>query len=237
LGIKAEIQSLLLWQPQATQKLYGTWLADTLPGGMPRYSWARHLIFSGQPQTAVQLLTQHVRADLCQGWMTLSMAYCALGDLAAAEEAVHHQLRVDTGMVGTRLFLAVLTASQGKAEQASRWIGDSGLLDRPFQGVQALTAYALAQGDLSWRSHQLLDQALALSKEAVAEVGAIGYWGLAALALGRQEDALQLLKLSVNHRCYSAPVLFRTPFLKPHGNTLAVRLFMEAMRRSFEEQP
>jgi DNA-binding winged helix-turn-helix (wHTH) protein len=237
LGIKAEIQSLLLWQPQATQKLYGTWLADTLPGGMPRYSWARHLIFSGRPQTAVQLLTQHVRDDLCQGWMTLSMAYCALGDLAAAEEAVHHQLRVDTGMVGTRLFLAVLTASQGKAEQASRWIGDSGLLDRPFQGVQALTAYALAQGDLSWRSHQLLDQALALSKEAVAEVGAIGYWGLAALALGRQEDALQLLKLSVNHRCYSAPVLFRTPFLKPHGNTLAVRLFMEAMRRSFEEQP
>lgn len=237
LGIKAEIQSLLLWQPHTTQRLYGSWLADTLPGGMPRYSWARHLIFSGRPQTAVQLLTQDVRDDLCQGWMNLAMAYCALGDLAAAEEAVHHQLRVDNGMVGTRLFLAVLTASQGKAAQASRLIRDSGLLDRPFQGVQALTAYALAQGDMGRRSHQLLDQAVALSKEAIAEVGAIGYWGLAALALGRQEEALQLLKLSVNHRCYSAPVLFHTPFLKPHAHTLAVRLFMEAMRHRFGEQP
>jgi hypothetical protein len=103
--------------------------------------------------------------------------------------------------------------------------------------VQALTAYALARGDRSRRSHQLLDQALALCKESVAEVGATGYWGLAALALGRQEEAVQLLKLSVKHRCYSAPVLFRTPFLKPYANSLAVRLFMEAMRRGFAERP
>lgn len=212
LAIKAEIQSLLLWQPTTTQRLYGTWLADTLPGGLPRYSWARHLIFSGQPQTAVRLLSQQVREDLCQGWMNLAMAYCALGDLAAAEEAVRHQLQVDVGMVGTRLFLAVLNACQGKAEQANRLIGDTGLLDRPFQGVQALTAYALAPGERSASSHELLDQALALSKGAVAEVGAIGYWGLAALALGRQEEALHLLKLSVKHRCYSAPVLYCTPF-------------------------
>lgn len=235
LGIKAEIQSLLLWQPHATQRLYGAWLADTLPGGMPRYSWARHLIFSGRPQTALRVLSQHVRDDLCQGWMNLAIAYCALGDLTAAEEALYKQLRVDTGMVCTRLFLAVLKAGQGKTKQAARLIGDSGLLDRPFQGVQALTAYALAEGEMSRRSHEFLDQALALTKEAVANVGAIGYWGLAALALGRQEEALQLLKLSVNHRCYSAPVLFHTPFLKPHGNTLAVRLFMESMRRGFAE--
>jgi DNA-binding winged helix-turn-helix (wHTH) protein len=237
LGIKAEIQSLLLWQPRTTQQLYGTWLAETLPGGMPRYSWARHLIFSGRPHTAVQLLTPDVRDDLSQGWMNLAMAYCALGDLAAAEEAVHHQLEVDAGMVGTRLFLALLKASQGRTGQATRLIGDSGLLDRPFQGVQALTAYALARGEMSGRSHQLLDQALGLSKEAIAEVGGIGYWGLAALALGRQEEALEFLKLSVKHRCYSAPVLFRTPFLKPHAHTLAVRLFMEAMHRGFAEEP
>lgn len=237
LGIKAEIQSLLLWQPRTTQRLYGTWLADTLPDGMPRYSWARHLIFSGLPQKAVHLLSLHVHNDLCQGWMNLAMAYCSLGDLAAAEEAVHQQLRVDNAMVGTRLFLAVLKASQGKAQQATRLIEDSGLLDRPFQGVQALTAYAMAQGDRSRRSHQLLDQALAFSQEAIVEVGAIGYWGLAALALGRHEEALRLLKLSVNHRCYSAPVLFHTPFLKPHAQTLAVRLFREAMRHRFAEQP
>jgi hypothetical protein len=60
---------------------------------------------------------------------------------------------------------------------------------------------------------------------------------LAALALGRQEEAVQLLKLSVKHRCYSAPVLFSTPFLKPYANSLAVRLFMEAMRRGFAERP
>ena len=50
LAIKAEVQSLLLWQPLTTQRLYGTWLADTLPWGMPMMSWARHLIFTSKPR-------------------------------------------------------------------------------------------------------------------------------------------------------------------------------------------
>jgi hypothetical protein len=43
----------------------------------------------------------------------------------------------------------------------------------------------------------------------------MGKQRLATLALERQTEAIQLLKLSVSKRCYSAPVIFATPFLKP----------------------
>ncbi|MFN6353255.1 MAG: transcriptional regulator, partial [Cyanobacteriota bacterium] len=108
LGIKAEVQSLLLWQPLTSQRLYGTWLADTLPRGMPMMAWARHLIFTGKPQTAIKLLKTRVSEELCQGWLLLAMAYCASGNLHAAEEAIQRQLSLDSTMVGTRLLWALL---------------------------------------------------------------------------------------------------------------------------------
>jgi hypothetical protein len=61
----------------------------------------------------------------------------------------------------------------------------------------------------------------------------LAYWGLAALALDRPTDAIQLLKLSIHERCYSAPVLFNTPLLQPYRHTPAYRLFADKMRQSF----
>lgn len=200
---------------------------------MPQQAWARHLIFTGSPQVAVKLLFDQVRDDLCQGWLNLAMAYLAAGQLSAAETAIQKQLHVDPEMIGPRLLLAVLRAILGQPDQATRLILDCGVLDRPFQGVQAIAAYALAKGDLRQRAHQLLEQALAHILEGTSGVGAFGYWGLAALALGRQQEAVDLLKLSIKHRCYSAPVLFSTPLIKPYSQTVAVRLFTSAMRRCF----
>jgi DNA-binding winged helix-turn-helix (wHTH) protein/transposase len=233
LGIKAEVQSLLLWQPLITQRLYGTWLAATLPRGMPLFSWTRHLIFTGKPRTAIQLLETNVRENLCQGWMSLGMAYFAIGNLGAALEAIQKQLQIEPSMVGTRLFLALLLAKRGQADLATRLVLDTGLLDRPFQGVQALAACTLAQGALTQRAHELLDEAMGKINKDPSKAGAIGYWGLAALELKRPGDAIKLLKLSIQHRCYSAPVLFSTPFLKPYANTPACRLFAEKMRKAF----
>lgn len=233
LGIQAEVQSLLLWQPLTTQRLYGTWLAETLPRGMPLFAWTRHLIFTGKPKTAVKLLRQNVSEDLCQGWLSLAMAYYAIGNFGAAEEAIQRQLKIEPSMVGPRLFLALLVAKRGQSDVATRLVFDTGLLDRPFQGVQALAAFTLAQGAHIQRAHQLLDEALATINANPANAGAIGYWGLAALELDRPREAIQLLKLSIQHRCYSAPVLFSTPFLKPYANTTACRLFDERMRKSF----
>ena len=231
LAIKAEVQSLLLWQPLTTERLYGRWLAETLPRGMPLLAWTRHLIFSGKPKTAVKILKAQVSEDLCQGWLSLAMAYCASGHFSAAEEAIQQQLKIEPSMVGPRLFQALLLAKRGQSKLSARLVFETGLLDRPFQGVQALAAYALAQGAHIQRAHQLLDRALENITSNPTQAGAIGYWGLAALELERQAEATQLLKLSIQHRCYSAPVLFSTPFIKAYANTPAYRLFAERMRK------
>lgn len=233
LAIKAEVQSLFLWQPLTSQRLYGNWLADTLPRGMPLMAWARHLIFTGKPRSAIHLLKAHVSEDLCQGWLVLAMAYCAIGNLHAAEEAIHRQLSLDPTMVGTRLLLALLLAKQGHGAQATQLVLDTGILERPFQGIQALAAYTMAQGSLHHRAQQLLDEAMARMHQRPSQTGALGYWGLAALALEREVEAIHCLKLSVRHRCYSAPVLFATPFLRPYAKSPAYRLFAEKMGRAF----
>ena len=233
LGIKAEVQSLLLWQPVTTERRYGAWLADTLPRGMPLFAWARHLIFTGKAQTALKLLKTHVNPELCQGWLMLAMAHLAIGDLQGAETAIQAQLSLDSTMVGTRLLLALLRAKRGQSAQATHHVLETGILDRPFQGVQALAAYSLARGALQQRAHRLLNEAMGRIEQSPSQEGALAYWGLAALALGRPTDAIHLLKLSVQKRCYSAPVLFSTPFLKPYAHTSACRLFAEKMRAAF----
>jgi len=236
-AIKAETLSILLWQPQTSQRLYGSWLGPTLPAGLPRFAWARHLIFTGKARQALRLLAQLLHQDLSQGWLVLSLAHCALGDIAAAEQAAEQQLRVNPALVGSKLFLAMLVALRGEAELATKLVEESGILERPFQGSLSMVAYALAQGRQSQRAHQLLDEALALISQDPDAAGALGYWGLAALALDRSYEAIGLLKLSVRRRCYAAPVLMATPFLHPHGRTPAGQLFRERMGRAFVITP
>ena len=233
LAIKAEVQSLLLWQPLAAQRLYGNWLAETLPRGMPLFSWTRHLIFTGKADTALSLIKEHLNNELRQGWLVLAMAHLASGDFEAAEAAIQVQLSLDSQLIGTRLLLALLLARRGQSAQATRMVLETGVLDRPFQGVQALAAYSLAQGPRQQRAHQLLNEAMARIHQNPSQEGALAYWGLAALALERTTEAIQLLKLSIQRRCYSAPVLFSTTLLKPYRDTPAGRLFTEKMRAVF----
>jgi DNA-binding winged helix-turn-helix (wHTH) protein/Flp pilus assembly protein TadD len=232
-AIKAETMSLMLWQPQISQRLYGNWLGPSLPAGLPRFSFARHLIFTGRPRQALRLMADMLHQDLSQGWLVQSMAHCALGDIAAAEQAAQQQLRVNPGLVGSKLFLAMLGALRGEAELATRLVEEIGILERPFQGSLSMVCYALAQGRLAKRANQLLDEALALVSQDPDAAGALGYWGLAALELDRSYEAISLLKLSVRRRCYAAPVLMSTPFLEPHRRTPAAQLFRERMDQAF----
>jgi hypothetical protein len=116
-------------------------------------------------------------------------------------------------------------------------VEESGILERPFQGSMSMVAYGLAQGRLAKRAHQLLDEALALVTQDPDAAGALGYWGLTALALDRSYEAIGLLKLSVRRRCYAAPVLMATPFLHPHRRTPAAQLFRERMGQAFVTTP
>jgi DNA-binding winged helix-turn-helix (wHTH) protein/tetratricopeptide (TPR) repeat protein len=236
-AIKAEAMSLLFWQPQTSHRLYANWLASNLPAGLPRFSWARHLIFTGRPRLALQLLQSQAHPHLSQGLLVTSLAYAALGEIPAAQQAAEQQLRLNSTSVGSRLFLAMLSALRGDSEAAIAWIEACGVIEKPFQGSLALAAYALAQGRLRPRAQHLLDEALALIPTAPDRAGALGYWGLAALALERSTDAISLLKLSVRRHCYSAPVLLATPFLTPYAPTPAVQLFRERMGRAFVATP
>jgi DNA-binding winged helix-turn-helix (wHTH) protein len=236
-AVKAEAMSLLFWQPLTSHRLYANWLAPTLPPGLPRFSWARHLIFTGKARLALQLLHAQALPALSQGWLVISLAHAALGEIPAAQQAAQHQLGCNPALVGSHLFLAMLSALRGDGETATRSIEATRLLEKPFQGCQALVAYALAQGRLRSRAQHLLDEALALINTAPDQVGALGYWGLAALALDRPSDAISLLKQSVRRRCYAAPALLATPFLTPYASTLAVQLFRERMGRAFVATP
>lgn len=236
-AIKAEAMSLLFWQPQTSDRLYGNWLASTLPPGLPRLSWARHLIFTGRAGLALDCLQSQAHQNLRQGWLLTSLAHAALGEIPMAQEAALHQLRLNPALVGSQLFLAMLAALRGESEAATAWIEACGILEKPFQGSLALVAYALAQGRLRSRAQHLLDEAMTLIPASPDRVGAPGYWGLAALALDRSADAIVLLKLSVRQRCYSAPVLLATPFLAPYAHTPAGHLFRSRMGRAFVSAP
>ena len=236
-AIRAEVLTMLLWQPRASVRLYGEWLADFLPPGLPLFSWARHLIFSGRPHLAVRVLKTHVHQDLRQGWLVLSLAYAAIGKVEAAIQAAHSQLNIDHTLVGSRLFLAMLFASRGDGDAATRLVVSTGILERPFQGSMALASYALAHGPMRLKAHQLLDEALAVNKLDPDRVGAQGYWGLAALALERPADAFPLLTLAVRRRCYSAPVLLVMPFLKSYRREPAYSLFHAQMKTAFRLEP
>ena len=232
-AIRAETMTMLLWQPRISFRRYGTWLTRSLPAGPALYSWSRHLIFSGYPRLALRALKENVRDDLIQGWLMLSLTHAALGNLDAAIQAVHRQLRIDDCLVGSRLFLAMLLALRGNGDSAMRMVTSTGILDRPFQGSLALVCYSLAHGPMCHKAHLLLDEALALIKLDPDRVGGIAYWGLAALALERSVDAFYLLQLSVRCRCYSAPVLLAMPFVGPYSRVAAFCSFQEQMRTAF----
>ena len=232
-AIRAEVMTMLLWQPHASARRYGSWLTRSIPAGPPLYSWSRHLIFSGQPHLAVEALKENIHQDLCQGWLVLSLAHAALGDVEAAIQAADRQLHLDPKLVGSRLFLAMFLALRGQGEAATRMVCSTDILDRPFQGSLALVCYSLAHGPMRHKAHLLLDEALAVIKLDPAKAGGIGYWGLAALALDRSRDAFYLLALCVRRRCYSAPVLAAMPFLKPFRKETAYRNYQEQMQTTF----
>lgn len=236
-GVKAEVMSLFLWQPGTTQRLYGDWLSDSLPRGIAFYAWIRQLIFTGEAKQAIGLLEDYVQDELCQGWFLLALAHCAASNLAAAEVALQRQLSLNSTLVATRLFWAMVMAFRGRSERATSLVLQTGVLDRPCQGGQAIAAYCLARGSKKQMAHQCLDAAVESLASKPARMGAIGFWGLTALALDRHEEAIQLLRLSVRMRCYSAPFLHATPFLKPYATTPAYRWFSHRMNKVFMALP
>ncbi|MFN9924938.1 MAG: transcriptional regulator, partial [Cyanobacteriota bacterium] len=52
-GLRAELLSLLHWQPSLCEQSFGSWLQAQLGFGPPTLSWARHLLATGRPAKAL----------------------------------------------------------------------------------------------------------------------------------------------------------------------------------------
>ncbi|MEI6615148.1 MAG: winged helix-turn-helix domain-containing protein [Cyanobium sp. ELA507] len=230
LALRVEALSLLHWQPQLVEERFASWLPAQLTAGPPRHSWALHLLVTGRPAQARDLLRPHLLDDHPSGWMLSALAAALAGDRHGAIEALSFQLGLDASLLTPRLLLALLLAEAGQPSEALDQLSFSGVFDAPSESFLALPALVLAKAGAGGRAALLLDQAVArpAAKQSMASL-----WGAVALTLGQQERAVTLLEQAVRSRCGLAPFLLAWPTLADHDDTAAVRGFRSGMARSF----
>lgn len=230
LALRVEALSLLHWQPQLVEERFASWLPAQLTAGPPLHSWALHLLVTGRPAEARDLLRPHLLDDHPSGWMLSALAAALAGDRNGAIQALRFQLGLDGSLLTPRLLLALLLAEAGQPSEALDQLSFSGVFEAPAESLLALPALVLAKAGASGRAALLLDQAVArpAAKQSMASI-----WGAVALVLGQQERAATLLEQAVSSRCGLAPFLLAWPALAHHDDTAAVRTFRSGMARSF----
>lgn len=227
LPLRAETISLLHWQPKVVDDTFGSWLPQQLGYGFPLLSWVRHLLACGRAEDGLNLLAPHLDGSLPMGWTLAAHLTFQQGQTKAAIEMLHGQLRIDGSLAASQLLLAMLQAHIGDRAAALRSLS-------PFnprgQCFQAVIAYVLARSGESPRAEALMEQAKT-SKGGF--IGLSSLWGLNALVLGHQELAEHLFHQAVQHRCYQAPFLAKSPLLDPYGKEPCVVTFRQQMERHF----
>jgi DNA-binding winged helix-turn-helix (wHTH) protein len=231
-AIHAELTSILFWQPQRSDSLYGRWLPQRLPLDRPLLGWIRHLIFSGQSKAALVLLDERLQHDLPQGWGLKAYAHIQLGHWPEAEAALRKQMGSRGAPDRPPVELAVVYALQGKAEAAVNLVDQAGSLDGgELTSQQALAGFALAQGAQRQVAAGLLERVVVQHRS--RWTGAMSLWGLVALALGESAVATRLLSAAVRERCGLAPLLLHGSLLDLYDHEPAVSSFRRGMLRAY----
>ena len=230
LALRVEALSLLHWQPQLVEERFASWLPAQLRRGPQLHAWVLHLLVTGRPTEARELLRPHLLDDHPSGWMLSALAEALAGDQSAAIRTLRFQLGLDGSLLTPRLLLALLLAEAGQPSEALHELNASGVFDAQLQSFLALPALVLAKAGAAGRAALLLDQALArpAAKQSMASI-----WGAVALALDQQDRAAILLEQAVSRRCGLAPFLVAWPALTDHDDTAAVRSFRSGMARCF----
>jgi DNA-binding winged helix-turn-helix (wHTH) protein/tetratricopeptide (TPR) repeat protein len=228
-GLRAELLSLLHWQPSLCDQSFGSWLQAQLGFGPPTLSWARHLLATGRPAKALDLLTPHLDPDLLIGWFVAAQAHLQLGEIGAALTAIDHQLAIDPQLRAALLLRALIESYGGKHREALASIERSRLLPAPFFSLQAIGAFVLARGGHSAEARQLLDRAV----EAGPGLTLPSLWALVALALEEERLAHQWFSAAVRDRCFQAPFVLCSPFLEGFAQRAPVQSFRSAMAVAF----
>ncbi|MFN9427776.1 MAG: winged helix-turn-helix domain-containing protein [Cyanobacteriota bacterium] len=227
LPLRAEVISLLHWQPKLVDESFGSWLPHQLGYGLPLLSWVRHLMASGRAREGLTLLEPHLDGALPMGWLLAAQLTFQLGQTEAAIEMLEAQRRMDGSLPATHLFLALLHAHRGERSAALQSLAAIGASS---QGLQAVLAYVLARVGDTARAESLLYQAKAGGS---AASGLASFWGLSAVVQGQPALADHFFQLAVQRRCYQAPFLAQSQLLAPYTSEPSVKCFQKQMVRFF----
>jgi DNA-binding winged helix-turn-helix (wHTH) protein len=234
-ALHAETLTLLFWQSHRSDQLYGRWLPQRLPLDRPLLSWVRHLLFSGQADAALALLTTRLQSDLPQGWGLKALAHIQMGEWPEAEAASRRQIHLRGSQPAAALELALVMAQQGNRGGAAALVEQAGILQqRELTSLHALAALALAHGPQRAVAAGLLQRVARQPVHPISGVGALSLWGVGALALGETSLATRLLGAAVQTRCGMAPIVWHGPLLLPYAHEPAVAVFRRGMARCCE---
>jgi tetratricopeptide (TPR) repeat protein len=230
LALEVEVLSLLHWQPDVAETQFASWLPQQLPQGDSLHSWVRHLLATGRAAEAIPLLEPQLRQDTPDGWMLAATAWWLMGDHGTAIRHLREQLGIDPNLLGTRLLLALVLADGARPAEALRELETSGLLADPDHTLQGFTALLLGLCGKPAQGEALLRRSLA---EGQADLRMTSLWGLAALVLGKEAIAANLLDQAVRQRCGLAPFVRQMPGLRRLGDSEALRQFQASMTKHF----
>jgi DNA-binding winged helix-turn-helix (wHTH) protein len=233
-GLHAETLTILFWQSDRSDQLYGGWLPQRLPLDRPLLGWMRHLLFSGQADRALDLMNTRLQSDLPQGWGLKALAHIQRGEWAEAEAASRWQMYLRGSQGATPpLELALAVAQQGNGGAAADLVDHSGILQhQQLTGLHALAALALARGPRQALAAELLERAARENGRPNSQLGGLSLWGVTALALGESGLATRLLARAVRSRCGMAPIIWHGRLLEPYGEEPAVAVFRRRMARA-----
>jgi DNA-binding winged helix-turn-helix (wHTH) protein len=229
-ALKAEVLSLLHWQPRAAEGSYGPWIADQLARGPQLLSWVLHLLATGRCDQGLTLLEGQLCPDLPFGWTLAAYAHALQGRPEQAIRALGQQLRIDPQLRQANLLLALVFCFSERAADARAIVERYGFASSPLDAERASAAVVLARSGERSGASQLL---VAASRQEARALGLPSLWALAALALGDDGLAHRFFSMAMASRCYQAPFLAASAWLDVWADHAAVIDFRDAIARRF----
>ena len=233
LQLQAESLSLLEWKPRQAERLYRRQEGLDLGRSQALLSWCRHLLATGRPQQAHDLLVPHLQRELPFGWLLAGIARLNLLDADGALSALRRLLTIRPLQASTNLVIALLLGHLGETETALDLLetaaGSAGaqLLRHRIPPVRA---YVLAMAGRQTTAHRILDR-VNLDQAPLPQPC---LWALAALACDHPQTA-RLWRYGVSKRCYAAPFVLHSPLLASYDDHPVVLNFRAAMGDAFLE--
>lgn len=234
LVLRVEALSLLHWQPDLAEARFASWLPDQLVASGSLHSWVRHLLATGRASEALPLLEPLLVPDNPDGWMLAATAWWLQGKQNEAITCLQTQLQIDGSLVASRILLALILADSARPAEALRELETSEVLADPTNDLQAMGALILALCGKRPQAAARLQVGLASGQQSPGHGQKMtSLWGLAAVAMGEESCASELLELAVRNRCGLAPFVQHMPGLQCYAGSPALGRFRSAMTNRF----